>query len=170
LLPVALMIFPSSNSSRMFSNFVPAYSVGVLYWMTPCAEFLTGQENTSPSGMFRLPSASSAPMPLMLKRRSVPGAFDVDAVGAVHALLQGQHGPRHFRVIHCADVEVKILERLGAHAGPLGHARAGPAQHAPARLVDAVIHHRTHRLGISVITLEGTSEDSLALLAPRTAM
>jgi len=41
--------------------------------MVPLTEFFTGQEKTSPSGMFRVPSQGLAPMPLMLNRRSVPG-------------------------------------------------------------------------------------------------
>ena len=35
------------------------------------------------------------------------------------------------RVVERADVEVEVLERLGAHLGHLGHGRAGPAEDAP---------------------------------------
>ena len=45
------------------------------YPMTPFTEVFTGHENTSPSGMLRVPSHFFAPMPLMLKLRSVPGPF-----------------------------------------------------------------------------------------------
>ena len=38
--------------------------------------------------------------------------------------------------------KIKILERLRAHVGGLGHAGRGPAQHAPARLIDTIILHR----------------------------
>ena len=43
--------------------------------MVPFTEFLTGQENTSPSGILRSPLHILAPMPLMLKVKSVPGAM-----------------------------------------------------------------------------------------------
>ena len=73
LLAVAPTIFPSANSRHTFSNRVPEYNVGVLNRIVPLTEFLTGQLNTSPSGMFRSPLHICAPIPLMLKRRSVPG-------------------------------------------------------------------------------------------------
>ena len=57
---------------------------------------------------------------------------------------------RHLRVIHRANVEIKIFKRLGAHARRLRHARRRPAQHAPARFVDAIILHGPDDFGIKL--------------------
>lgn len=57
-------------------------------------------------------------------------------VGRHHPLGQRLHRLGHLAVVHRADIEVVILERLGAHLGHLRHRRARPAQHAPARLGD----------------------------------
>ena len=51
--------------------------------------------------------------------------------------LERLHRPAHLGVIQRADVEVEILEGLGAHLRHLGHRGRGPAQDDPARLVDA---------------------------------
>jgi hypothetical protein len=69
------------------------------------------------------------------------GRFEMDAVRFSSSLFSGTIAA-HLRVIHRADVEIQILERLRAHARRLRHARRGPAQHAPARLVHAIILHR----------------------------
>ena len=61
----------------------------------------------------------------------VARALEPDLVRLLHQLLQRLHRPAHLRVVQRADVEVEILERLGAHLGHLRHRRAGPAQHAP---------------------------------------
>ena len=63
----------------------------------------------------------------------------MDAVGLLHAAFERDHRAGHARVIHRADVEIKILERFGAHAGGLRHARRGPAEDDPAGLVHAII-------------------------------
>ncbi len=84
-------------------------------------------------------------MPLMLNARSVPGTLDLHPVGFLHACLQRRHRARHLRVVHGADLEIEILERLGAHAGALGHARGGPAQHDPLGLADTVVQDRAQR-------------------------
>ena len=70
--------------------------------------------------------------------------FDTDAVRFFHAPLQRNHCARHFAIVHRANIKIQIFERLGAHAGPLGHARRRPAQHAPARFVHSIIQHRTN--------------------------
>ena len=81
-------------------------------------------------------------MPLMLNREIGARRLEMHAVGSVHPLLQGDHGAGHFGIIHGADPEIKILERLRAHVGGLGHAGRGPAQDAPAGFVDTPILHR----------------------------
>ncbi len=51
-----------------------------------------------------------------------PRAFDVDLVGAAHQGLERLHCALHGVVVDPgADVEVVVLERLGAHPGGLGH-------------------------------------------------
>ena len=71
---VALMIRPSFSSRRMPSNLVPAYRVGVLKVITPLDDLSVGQLKHSPSGILRKPSQGLAPIFLMEKERSVPGA------------------------------------------------------------------------------------------------
>ena len=69
----------ASEASDVPSHLLALYSKvlrPVLNWMTPSTESLTGQENTSPSGILRSPLHILAPMFLMLKRRSVPGPFN----------------------------------------------------------------------------------------------
>ena len=65
------------------------------------------------------------------------GAFKADFVGSLHELFERLHGPAHFGVVERADVEIEILERLGAHLGHLGHRRMRPAEDAPAGFGDA---------------------------------
>jgi len=72
------------------------------------------------------------------------GAFDFDEVGGFHGGLERLHAGLHLRVIEGADIEVKILEGLGAHAGALGHAGGWPAQDAPLGLLDPPVEHRLH--------------------------
>ena len=54
----------------------------------------------------------------------------------------------HLRVVHCADAEEKILERLGAHAGTLRHRSVGPTDDDPACLVDAIVEYRPQGAGV----------------------
>ena len=96
--------------------------------------------------MLRSPPQMIAPMPLMLKRRSVPGPFDLDAIGLVHQRLQRLHARLELAVVERADVEVEILERLRAHAGELRHRRRRPAQHDPFRFLHPLVLHRAHFL------------------------
>ena len=101
----------------------------------------------------------------MLKVRSVPGALRWTRSALLHAAFQRHHRAGHLRVIHRADVEIQILKRLGAHARRLRHARRRPAQHAPARFVDAIILHRPDDAGIKLHAVAGTSEFSFMLSA-----
>ena len=90
--------------------------------MMPLAEVLTGAVKTSPSGMLTRPSQEMAGMPLMQKERSVrAGPLMRTRSVLFMRVFEGLHGPAHFRVIEGADVEVEILEGLGAHLGHLGH-------------------------------------------------
>ena len=73
------------------------------------------------------------------------GALDLHPVGAAHEVAQRLHARRHAAVVQRADAEVEILERLGAHAGLLGHGGGRPAQHDPLGLVHPVILHRLHQ-------------------------
>ena len=83
-------------------------------------------------------------MPLMRETEIRAGAFDLDLVGFVHQLLEGVHRGDERLVVEQADVEVEFFERLGAHAGLLGHGRRWPAQDAPLGLLHAVVEHRAH--------------------------
>jgi len=49
------------------------------------------------------------------------GSDDPHFVGFVHAVRERLHRPGHFGVVHGADVEVEILEVLGAAVRLLGH-------------------------------------------------
>ena len=72
------------------------------------------------------------------------GALDVDLVGAVHQGFERGHARGHAAVVECANVEVKILERRGAHLRLLGHGGRGPAEDDPFGLVDAPVHDGPH--------------------------
>ena len=72
----------------------------------------------------------------------------MDPVCLFHALLERHHRAGHLAVVHRADVEVEVLERLGAHAGGLGHAGRRPAQDTPAGLAHAVIEDRPRGSGV----------------------
>jgi len=75
------------------------------------------------------------------------GAFDFDAVGAVHEGLEGFHAGLHAGVIQGANIEEEFLEAFGAHAGLLGHRGGGPAQDAPAGFFDAIVENRLELAG-----------------------
>ena len=67
------------------------------------------------------------------------GRFEVHVLGFGHSLDERLHGLGHSAVVEGAHVEIKILERLGAHIGRLRHTRRGPAQHDPTSLVHAIV-------------------------------
>ena len=125
---------------------------------------------TSPSGMFISPAHETTGMPAIENLRSVSGPVMWTSLGGVHPGDQrlerlGQPG-----IIKRADVEIEILERLGAHAGLLGHARAGQTEHAPARLGDPALE--VDRLLVEACCKgpsgpAGTSVSSLIFQAPR---
>src|ERR1044071_10455995 len=69
--------------------------------------------------------------------------LDTNRIGPLHAPMQRQHRAGHAPIIHRTNIEIKILEGLGAHAGALSHAGSWPAQHTPAGLVDAVVEDPT---------------------------
>ena len=62
-------------------------------------------------------------MPAIEKRRSVSGPVMRTSLRGVHPGDQGLERPGQPRVVEVADVEVEVLEGLGAHPGLLGHAR-----------------------------------------------
>ena len=84
----------------------------------------------------------------MLKVRSVPGLLMWTRSARLHPALQRHHRAGHLAVVQRADVEIQVLEGLGAHAGGLGHAGRRPAQHAPAGLAHAIVEHRASDAGI----------------------
>ena len=73
------------------------------------------------------------------KRQVCTATRQTHAVCLAHALCERLFRLEHLGVIQCADVEVKILERLGTHARRLRKGRRRVAQHDPARVIDAVI-------------------------------
>ena len=75
------------------------------------------------------------------------GPADFNLIRAVHERLEGLHAGHHPGVIKRADVEIKLLKSLGAHARELGHGRRGPPQHAPLGAFDAPVQHGLHFAG-----------------------
>ena len=53
--------------------------------------------------------------------------------------LERLHAGLQFAVVERADIEVEILERLGAHAGQLRHRWGRPAQHHPFCFLHALV-------------------------------
>ena len=70
-LPVASIILPFSNTSRMSLNTVPWYNVSALNCITPFTESFTGAVKHSPSGMFRSPAQAMAGISLIENFKSV---------------------------------------------------------------------------------------------------
>src|SRR5437764_9457985 len=61
--------------------------------------------------------------------------------------LQGGHSGAELPVIERANVEIKILERFGAHTSQLRHGWARPAKHDPFCFLYPLILNRPHFLG-----------------------
>ena len=71
-------------------------------------------------------------------------SFDFHPIGFLHQRLQRLHPGLQLPVIERADVEIKIFERLRAHAGELRHRRRRPAQDDPFRFLHPLVLHRPH--------------------------
>lgn len=72
------------------------------------------------------------------------GAFDVDAVGAVHEFFESGHAGLHAGVIEGADAEVEVFEGFGAHAGLLCHGGGRPTEDNPFGFLDAPVLNGAH--------------------------
>ncbi len=113
--------------------------VGVLKRTWPSTESRTGAVKTSPSGMFISPAQGMTGMPVDREPQVGFRPGDMDVLRGLHALDERVEAPGEPGIIEVADVEVEVLERLGAHAGLLGHAGVGQPEHAPLRLLDPAI-------------------------------
>ena len=69
----------------------------------------------------------------------VAGPLQVNAIRPPHAGGEPLRRLLHAGVVERADVEVEVLERLGVHLRKLGHARPGPPENAPSRVVHALL-------------------------------
>ena len=72
------------------------------------------------------------------------GRHKTHLVCTIHEINKMPGRGSHFRIIGKARLEIKVLERLRAHFCRLGHGRIRPAEHAPARIVHAVIQNILH--------------------------
>ena len=109
-------------------------------------------------------------MPLMLKRKSVPGTLDFDPIRFVHQSLERLHAGLQFAVIEGADVEIEIFESLRAHPRQLRHRGRRPSQHDPFCFLHSLVVTGRIFFATSFICSGGTSDNSVMLLLPRMAI
>ncbi len=93
-------------------------------------------------GKIHMPGALFYVYPFNRERKIGINAFYMHFIRVLHTLLHGVHSPVHLCVVERADVEVEVLERLGAHIGKLRHRRVRETQHYPflIRYADAEMH------------------------------
>ena len=68
-------------------------------------------------------------------------SYETHFVRLVHEIDQSLCGTLHFRVIGKASLEVEVFERFRTHLCALSHRRVWPAEHAPTRIVHAVVQN-----------------------------
>ena len=110
------------------------------------------------------------PIPLMRKEEIGSGAFELHPIGFVHERLERFHARAHAGVVEGADVEKIILKGLGAHLACC--AIAGVGQRSTTHFVLLMRQSITGRSlpATKRIFSSGTSESSVILWLPRTAM
>ena len=89
--------------------------------------------------MLRSPEHITAPMFLIEKLRSVFFPVSRTRSAASNTSVERLHRAGHLAVVERADIEVEVLERLGAPPGGLRERRRRPAEHDPLGVVDAAI-------------------------------